>query len=62
MEQRTSGRSSSRITGMIGKSWLIAQVSAADWKTEKLQRYWLAFISATCWSSSGTKSAPPASG
>src|SRR5690606_10707214 len=55
MEQRTSGFSSKRLIGTIGSTWPMAQVSAADWKIEKLHRYWLANMSSSSSSSWNTK-------
>ena len=34
-----SGRSSSRLMGMMGNSWSIDHESGSDWKSEKLQKY-----------------------
>ena len=53
-EHWTVGFSLSLLSGMTGRTCFMAQLSAADWKTEKLQRYCRDWTSARCESSSET--------
>ena len=47
------GRSSRRWIGMIGNSWLIAQMSGSDWKIDRLQKYVSVVFDSRSSSSSG---------